>query len=112
MAIATTNPATGEVVKTFDALSDGEVQDRLERAAATFAELRRTSYAERAGWMRATADLLDAEVEQIAALMTLEMGKTLDKKEVWVRSDLRLIFALDDGQVLDESIEQLNKIIA
>jgi len=77
MAIATTNPATGEVVKTFDALSDGEVQDRLERAAATFAELRRTSYAERAGWMRATADLLDAEVEQIAALMTLEMGKTL-----------------------------------
>ena len=77
MAIATTNPATGEVVKTFDALSDGEVQDRLERAAATFAQLRRTSYAERAGWMRATADLLDAEVEQIAALMTLEMGKTL-----------------------------------
>ena len=77
MAIATTNPANGEVVKTFDALSDGEVQDRLGRAAAAFTGLRRTSYAERAGWMRATADLLDAEVEEIAALMTLEMGKTL-----------------------------------
>ncbi len=77
MAIATTNPATGEVVKTFDAHTDAEVQDRLARAAACFTSLRATSYAERAGWMRATADLLEAEADQIAELMTLEMGKTL-----------------------------------
>ena len=77
MAIATTNPATGEVVRTFDALTDAEVQDRLERAAVAFRAHRRTTYAQRSGWMRATADLLDAEVDQIAALMTLEMGKTL-----------------------------------
>jgi len=77
MAIATTNPATGEVVKTFDALTESEVQDRLERAAIAFRSYRRTSYAERSGWMRATADLLDAEADSIAALMTLEMGKTL-----------------------------------
>ena len=36
MAIATTNPATGEVVRTFDALTDTEVQDRLERAAVAY----------------------------------------------------------------------------
>ena len=77
MAIATTNPATSEVVKTFDALTESEVQDRLERAAIAFRSYRRTSYAERSGWMRATADLLDAEADSIAALMTLEMGKTL-----------------------------------
>ena len=77
MAIATTNPATGEVVKTFDPLTDAEVVDRLERAAVAFRAHRRTSFIERAGWMRATADLLDAEVDSIAALMTLEMGKTL-----------------------------------
>ena len=40
------------------------------------------------------------------------MAKTLDKKEMWVKSDLRLIFAIDDSQTLDEVIEQLNKILA
>ena len=77
MAIATTNPATGEVVKTFDALSEAELDDRLARAQAAFTSYRRTSLAERAGWLRAAADLLDAEVDETAALMTLEMGKTV-----------------------------------
>ncbi len=77
MAIATTNPTTGEVVKTFDALTDEQLQEKLARAQAAFLAYRRTSYAERAGWLRAVADLLDAETDPIAALMTLEMGKTL-----------------------------------
>ncbi len=77
MAIATTNPATGQVVKTFDPMSDAEVDTRIARAAETFAAYRRTSFAERAGWMRTAADLLDAESETTAATMTLEMGKTL-----------------------------------
>ena len=41
----------------------------------------------------------------------VDLGKTLDKKEVWVRSDLRLIFSVEDPQQVDESIEQLNNII-
>lgn len=40
-----------------------------------------------------------------------EMAKNLDKKEVWVRSDLRLIFALEDTQQVEECIEQFEKII-
>lgn len=40
------------------------------------------------------------------------MAKTLDKKDFWVKSDSRLIFALDDPQLTDEAIEQLNKILA
>ena len=41
----------------------------------------------------------------------VEMAKTVDKKEVWVRSDLRIIFAFDDTQIVDETIEQLEKIL-
>ena len=37
MAIATINPATGETLKTFEPLSDEELEDRLARAAAAFA---------------------------------------------------------------------------
>jgi succinate-semialdehyde dehydrogenase/glutarate-semialdehyde dehydrogenase len=77
MAIATVNPATGETLKTFDPLSAEEVSARIGRAADAFSSYRLTSFAERAGWMRAAADLLDAEVDDIAQLMTTEMGKTL-----------------------------------
>ena len=77
MAIATTNPTTGEVVKTFDALTEQELDARLEAAAVAFRSYRRTSYEQRAGWLRAAADLLEAEADATAELMTLEMGKTV-----------------------------------
>ena len=77
MPIATINPATGEVLTTFEALTDAEIDTRLEAAAKGFQTLRRTSFAERAGWMYAAADILDAELEQLATIMTTEMGKTL-----------------------------------
>jgi succinate-semialdehyde dehydrogenase/glutarate-semialdehyde dehydrogenase len=77
MAIATTNPATGEVLQTFESMTEAEIEDRLVRSAAAFARYRLTSYAERAGWLRAAADVLDADADRVAELMTTEMGKTL-----------------------------------
>jgi succinate-semialdehyde dehydrogenase / glutarate-semialdehyde dehydrogenase len=76
MAIETRNPATGEVLKTFDPLPDAEVDDRIARAAAAASSYRTTSFADRAGWARAAAGILDDEVEQVGAVMTTEMGKT------------------------------------
>ncbi|MFL6160676.1 MAG: NADP-dependent succinic semialdehyde dehydrogenase [Jatrophihabitantaceae bacterium] len=78
MPIATTNPATGKVERTFDALTDAEIDARLRAAADAFQALRRTSFADRAGWLRAAADILDAEQDAIGRLMTTEMGKTLN----------------------------------
>jgi hypothetical protein len=40
-----------------------------------------------------------------------EMSKGIDKKEMWIKNDLRLIFAFEDSQIVEESIEQLNKIL-
>jgi succinate-semialdehyde dehydrogenase/glutarate-semialdehyde dehydrogenase len=77
MAIATVNPATGETLRTFDALDDAEIGRRIDQAQRTFVELRRTSFADRAIWMLAAADILDKDVDEIATLMTTEMGKTL-----------------------------------
>src|SRR5215207_7485677 len=76
MPIATINPTTGETVETFDALSPDELDDRLGRAAAAFRGYRRRSVEDRAGWLRAAADVLDADTDAVAELMTLEMGKT------------------------------------
>lgn len=77
MAIATTDPATGEVRKTFDPMSEAQLVDRLARAEAGFAALRSASYPQRAGWLRAAADRLDADSDRVARTMTTEMGKTL-----------------------------------
>jgi succinate-semialdehyde dehydrogenase/glutarate-semialdehyde dehydrogenase len=48
MPIATINPATGETVRTFDALTESEVAARLERAARAFQQWRVTPVGERA----------------------------------------------------------------
>ncbi|MDP9461069.1 MAG: NADP-dependent succinic semialdehyde dehydrogenase [Actinomycetota bacterium] len=77
MAIATINPATGETLKTYEPLSDEALEDKLARAAAAWTSYRRTSPEERSGWLRAAADVLDADTDTVAELMTTEMGKTL-----------------------------------
>jgi succinate-semialdehyde dehydrogenase/glutarate-semialdehyde dehydrogenase len=85
MAIATVNPATGEQVRSFDALTDAEVDAKLSKAAEAFREYRKTSYAERARLLRRAADILDDEAEDLARLATLEMGKTLASAVAEVR---------------------------
>jgi succinate-semialdehyde dehydrogenase/glutarate-semialdehyde dehydrogenase len=77
MAIATINPATGETLKTYEPLTDDALEEKLARAAAAFDGYRLTSPPERAGWLRAAADALEADTDSVAELMTTEMGKTL-----------------------------------
>ncbi|PZR74237.1 MAG: NADP-dependent succinic semialdehyde dehydrogenase [Chthoniobacterales bacterium] len=77
MAIASTNPATGETLKEFSALDSRQIEERLAKAATAFEQHRRTTFAQRAQWLTAAADLLEREKEQIARIITLEMGKLL-----------------------------------
>ena len=77
MAIATINPATGEVVKTFPALSEAEIEKKLQLAVAAFRKERKTSFAERARRMTKAAEILERDQEKYGRLMTLEMGKPL-----------------------------------
>ena len=76
MPIATINPATGEMVKSFAPLTDAQLEEKLQKAADTFLSYRKTSFSERAGLMRKAASILEAEKEQYARVMTTEMGKT------------------------------------
>ena len=77
MAIATTNPATGQVLKTFEAHTDAQIDEKLQRAADAFSRYRKSSFSERAKAMAKAGDILEAEKEQFAKVMTTEMGKTL-----------------------------------
>ncbi len=75
MAIATINPATGELVKTFRALTPAEIEQKLQLAVSTFEAERNTPFSERARRMNCAAEILERDREKFAHLMTLEMGK-------------------------------------
>ena len=75
MPIATINPATGETLQMFPALSSAEIEQKLQLAVATFHAERKTPFSERAQRMRKAADILERDKDKFAHLMTLEMGK-------------------------------------
>ncbi|HLV88055.1 MAG TPA: NAD-dependent succinate-semialdehyde dehydrogenase [Candidatus Sulfotelmatobacter sp.] len=75
MPIATVNPATGEVVTTFQPLSAAEIESKLKLAVNAFEHQRQTSFAERASRMVKAAEILERDKERFGRLMTLEMGK-------------------------------------
>ncbi len=77
MAIASINPATGQLLKRFPPLSNLEIEAKLQRAADTFLRFRKLSFAERARMMSKAADILESDKEALGRLMTVEMGKTL-----------------------------------
>jgi succinate-semialdehyde dehydrogenase / glutarate-semialdehyde dehydrogenase len=76
MAIATVNPATGQLVKSFEPMSASQVEEKIRIAAAEFPRFRALPFIERARMMRNAADILEAEKNELGALMTTEMGKT------------------------------------
>jgi succinate-semialdehyde dehydrogenase/glutarate-semialdehyde dehydrogenase len=75
MAIATINPATGKALKTFEPLTDSEIDKKTQRAAHAFSTYRKIPFADRARMMVKAAAILESEKETFARLMTTEMGK-------------------------------------
>ena len=75
MAIATINPATGEVVRRFEPLNDAQIEQKLQLAVSAFRKHRRTTFADRGSKMTRAAEILEKEKDECAHLMTLEMGK-------------------------------------
>lgn len=73
MAIATINPAIGELVKSFASLTDAQIEDKIRVAEERFPKFRALTFAERGRWMRKAAELLEAEKDELAKLMTLEI---------------------------------------
>jgi succinate-semialdehyde dehydrogenase/glutarate-semialdehyde dehydrogenase len=77
MAISTINPATGEEVESFEPLGKEQVEEKLQRAADTFREYRKTSFDERSRMMTRAAEILEEEAEHLGRIITEEMGKPL-----------------------------------
>jgi len=77
MPIASINPTTGEVIKNFDSLTDGELAAKIDRAEKAFSAHRFTSFAERSRKIMKVAQILEEQKNALARIMTLEMGKPI-----------------------------------
>ena len=77
MSFTSTNPATGEVTATFVDSTPEEIEEALQLAVKAFGEWREVPFAERARLMNQAADIVDNEIDEVAVMLTTEMGKTL-----------------------------------
>jgi succinate-semialdehyde dehydrogenase/glutarate-semialdehyde dehydrogenase len=76
-SFSSVNPATGETLGTFPALSPDQLDAGLETAWQASLEWRRVPVAERVAVLRRAADLLDERSGEYGELMTREMGKPI-----------------------------------
>ena len=75
--ISVDNPATGEIVGTVPKFGAVETRDAIEAANRAFPEWRKKTGKERAAVLRKWFDLMMANQEDLAKLMTTEQGKVL-----------------------------------
>jgi len=74
------NPATQEVVKSYDAATDEQIEQALASAQKTYTEwARTTTVAERAALAQRLAELFDERKDELGEIINREMGKPLEQ---------------------------------
>ncbi len=101
MTYQVVNPATGKVESEFPTATDAEVSDVLARAGRGYTSWRRTSMEERAEILRRVSRLYRDRADELAAIITREMGKVTKA----AKGELRFVAAIykyyaDNGAAL------------
>jgi acyl-CoA reductase-like NAD-dependent aldehyde dehydrogenase len=84
MSIQTINPTTDEVLETFDAYNQEQINEALDEARQAFLSWRATTFAERAKHLHNVANHLRERKKGLARIAVLEMGKTITEAEAEV----------------------------
>jgi succinate-semialdehyde dehydrogenase / glutarate-semialdehyde dehydrogenase len=77
MPIQSLNPATGELLRSFDPATPEAIEAKLALATEASRTYPNEPVSQRAFWMRRLVQLLDQDHEELATLMVSEMGKTI-----------------------------------
>ena len=78
MAIESINPATGKLLRRFDPHPDDLLRQKISLASDAFRGYATVPLEHRALCMRKLASLLEHETEDLATMITEEMGKPID----------------------------------
>src|ERR1700691_1546842 len=90
MAYQSVNPYDGKIMKTFEELTDEQLETALETAATCFETWRHTTFGQRAAVVAKAAAIMRARIDEFARPVTLEMGKLIDQArgEVVLSADI------------------------
>ncbi|MGI5521754.1 NAD-dependent succinate-semialdehyde dehydrogenase [Micromonospora sp. CA-259024] len=103
-----TDPATGQLIEKIENATDAEVVEAIDRVHRGYLSWRRRPVAERAKIVSRAADLFAERADELAGIMTLEMGKRINegRGEVGVVVDILRYYA-DNGPSLlaDEPLQ-------
>ena len=106
--IAVKNPATGEVIGSVPALSAAETRRAIEAAQAALGPWRAMLAKDRAAILRRLHDLMMANADDLAAIMTAEQGKPLaeSKGEIAYAASFIEWFAEEGKRIYGDTIPQ------
>ncbi|MDP1998820.1 MAG: NAD-dependent succinate-semialdehyde dehydrogenase [Rhodoferax sp.] len=95
MAYQSINPSNGQVLQSFDTVTDAQLDQSLAEAQACFQAWKNTSFAQRAIILNKAAELMHTRVDEFAKLATMEMGKRIDEArgEVKFSGDILAYYA-------------------
>jgi succinate-semialdehyde dehydrogenase/glutarate-semialdehyde dehydrogenase len=85
MTYQSINPNDGKQLKSFEHMSNAQLDTALAAAEGCFQTWKHKTYAERAAILTKAAALLHAHVDDFARLETMEMGKRIDEARAEVR---------------------------
>ena len=104
MSIQTVNPNTNKTVKSFDEMTDKEVDLLVARATKAFGNWRKTTYKQRADLLHKVAALMRKKKESLAKLITLEMGKLISqaKAEIDLSANIIDYYATNGAKFLED----------
>lgn len=92
---ATISPATGELIQEFASATDAEVREAISQADTTYRSWRETPVSERKAIILRVADLYLERKEELARIISLEMGKPVSQAmgEVQISADIYRYYA-------------------
>ena len=71
------NPATGEILETFESATDAQIEQAVAAADTVYREWREKSVQERANVVKRAAEIFAERREELARLIAVEMGKSI-----------------------------------
>lgn len=98
------NPATGEIVETFESATDAQIEQALASSEAVYREWRERSVQERAQVVGRVAELFEERKDELAGIIALEMGKSIAESidEVEFARDIIAYYAVHGPSLITD----------
>ena len=111
MTLNSINPATGELLAAYEEHTHEEVNEIVERSRRRFDSWRRAGFEDRAALLNEAARVLESRKDELARLMTAEMGKPIagGRAEVEKCAWVCRYYADNAGGFLDDEHIDANK---